>query len=103
MPNNHKNDVDVKEMRNPDSARRVSGYTSEANQKSWWDVELVRVRKLEKLPRGTGMGLLLGRVADFKLKLDLRSLEKANGGPLEPGELTHKPRRRPKAKTASSS
>jgi hypothetical protein len=79
--------------------RRVSGYTDTPQKKSWWDSELERVIRKECLQANTGMGLLLGRIADFKLKLDFDSLKRTvQGTDEEPAELTHKPVKRAPAR-----
>lgn len=82
---------------------RLSGYLVRPEDKSWWDQELRRVAKLDGLPAKLSVGYLFSLIAEFKLRLDRRSLaatiQNGHGGP---AELTHKPIRRARSEARTT-
>lgn len=53
---------------------RVTGYVDDG-EKRWWNREVERVSKLERLRRNS-TGVLLARISKYGLKLDLLSLSR---------------------------
>lgn len=81
---------------------RLSGYLVRPEDKLWWDQELRRVAKLDGLPAKLSVGYLFSLIAEFKLKLDRRSLAATTQNGHEPSELTHKPIGRARADVRSA-